>query len=255
MTWTLTSVTLLDGNGVSRTFTAYTDGTNFALAHPIVDNTGAIVAPATSGNQTTANTSLSTIVTNTGHIPSQGSAVSASSLPVVIASDQATFSVFNSTNPIVASGATITRPANTTAYSAGQLLANSVTAGSVVPSTIAAARASGKSSKITGCRLLKSGTSVTNASFTLHLYTTSPTVSNGDGGTFLSNQSATWVGSINVTSMTAFSDGAIGLGTVGTGSSIVFLPTTSTNLYCLIQVQAAYTPASAEVFTPILYVE
>lgn len=43
---------------------------------------------ATSSNQATANTSLGTIATNTGHIPPQGAATTAQSLPVTIASDQ-----------------------------------------------------------------------------------------------------------------------------------------------------------------------
>lgn len=43
---------------------------------------------ATSANQTTGNTSLATIATNTGNIPAKGQATMANSTPVAIASDQ-----------------------------------------------------------------------------------------------------------------------------------------------------------------------
>lgn len=51
---------------------------------------------STSANQTTANSSLSTIVTNTGRIPAQGQALMAASTPVVIASNQSAVPVSQS---------------------------------------------------------------------------------------------------------------------------------------------------------------
>lgn len=48
---------------------------------------------ATSAAQSTANTSLSTIATNTGNIPAKGQATGANSTPVVIASDQSSIPV------------------------------------------------------------------------------------------------------------------------------------------------------------------
>lgn len=48
---------------------------------------------STSANQTTANTTLSTIATNTGNIPTVGQKTSADSTPVVIASDQSAIPV------------------------------------------------------------------------------------------------------------------------------------------------------------------
>src|SRR5579871_4732644 len=65
MTWTLSSVTIKDGNSASKTILQGTDGTNFAPAAALLDNTGAIMNPATAGNQATGNTSLATIATNT----------------------------------------------------------------------------------------------------------------------------------------------------------------------------------------------
>jgi hypothetical protein len=104
MTWTPTTLTILDGAGTSRTIVAYTDGTNFSFPHSLLDNTGAIIAPATSVNQATmitalgllstsalqtaGNASLATIATNSANILPKGQATSANSAPVVIASDQ-----------------------------------------------------------------------------------------------------------------------------------------------------------------------
>jgi hypothetical protein len=48
--------------------------------------------------------------------------------------------------------ATFTRPADNTAYQAGDIIANSLTASLVVPLTFQAARVSGGSGRLTGCR-------------------------------------------------------------------------------------------------------
>lgn len=45
---------------------AYNDGTSSAFAHPLLDPTGAIISPATAGNQAAANNKLDAIAANTG---------------------------------------------------------------------------------------------------------------------------------------------------------------------------------------------
>lgn len=70
----LTNAFKVDGSAVTQPVSATT------LPLP----TGA----ATAANQTTANTSLGTIATNTGNIPAKGQATMANSTPVVLASDQ-----------------------------------------------------------------------------------------------------------------------------------------------------------------------
>jgi hypothetical protein len=62
-------------------------GTNL---HTVVDSSALPTGAATSSLQTTGNTSLSTIVTNTGNIPAQGQALAAGSLPVVLPAAQIT---------------------------------------------------------------------------------------------------------------------------------------------------------------------
>jgi hypothetical protein len=46
MTWTRTILDIKDGNGTIQPVIAYTDGTNYSFAHPLLDNTGAIISPA-----------------------------------------------------------------------------------------------------------------------------------------------------------------------------------------------------------------
>lgn len=149
--------------------------------------------------------------------------------------------------------ASFTRPANTTAYSIGQLVANSVTAGSVVPMSFSLNNSFPQGQfRTTRIRIAKSGTAVTNADFTLHLYSTLPVCTNGDGGTWLTSGSAGWLGSINVGSMLAFSDGAAGTGSPPAGSEWMIRLAAGSTIYGLLLAAAAYSPGSAEVFTVTL---
>src|SRR5258708_5254537 len=66
MTWTQTVLNIKDAANTTQPVIAYTDGTNFSFAHPLLDNTGAIIAPATSGKQDTGNTALTAIQTSAG---------------------------------------------------------------------------------------------------------------------------------------------------------------------------------------------
>lgn len=145
--------------------------------------------------------------------------------------------------------ATFTRPADTTAYASGDLVANSTTAGSVTPMSFAIGRFAGGSGMIRRARIRKSGTSVTNASFRIHLYNVSPTPSNGDNGAWLTNQAANYMGAIDVSVNTAFTDGAAGNGVPNIGSEINFAISSGTTVFGLLAATAAYTPASGESFS------
>jgi len=145
-----------------------------------------------------------------------------------------------------------TRPADTIAYASGDLVANSTTAGSVVPMTFAIGRNAGTlGGMIRRIRLRKTGTSTTNAQFRLHLYSSSPTPSNGDNGAWLTDQAANYVGAIDVTCDKVFTDGAAGNGVPVVGSEINF---TAATYYGLLEARAGYTPASGETFNVLLEV-
>jgi hypothetical protein len=143
------------------------------------------------------------------------------------------------------------RPNNTTAYAPGQLVANATTAGSVVPLQIdlgnVAAVGHGMT-RITRARLFKSGTSPTNASFRIHLYQAAPACANGDGGAWLTDNAANWLGNIDVASMLAFTDGCAGTGSATAGSEM-FLRLASGSVFTLIEARGAYAPIANETFT------
>lgn len=149
--------------------------------------------------------------------------------------------------------ATFTRPGNTAAYAAGSLVANSTTAGAVVPMQFSV---SGNSLpgefRLTRIRLFKSGLSNTNAQFRLHLYAAPPVAANGDGGAWSTNQAASYLGSIDVTSMKAFTDGCCDVGDDAAGAEhLVRLPG-GTAFYGLLEARATYVPLANEAFTVTL---
>lgn len=150
------------------------------------------------------------------------------------------------------SSATFTRPADTSGYSTGDLVANSTTAGSVTPMSFIVPTVF---FDVVSARLVHTSVATTNAKFTLYLYGTSPSVDNGDNGAFVSTISSI-IGSIYIDcSTTTFSSSGSGGGGL---SSLIMrgLPTVVTKdadgnltVYGLLQANANYTPASAEVFT------
>ena len=146
--------------------------------------------------------------------------------------------------------ASFTRPANTTAYASGNLVANSTVAGSVVPLAFILGNSFGVGSfRLTRARISKTGTTATNANFRLHLYQASPVLANGDGGAWSTSQAANWLGNMDVTTMLAFTDGCTGTGSAAAGSEMFIRTSAGATIYGLIEAKAAYTPISGEVFT------
>ncbi len=159
--------------------------------------------------------------------------------------------------------ATFTRPADTTAYTAGDLVANSVTAASVAPLSWAAAPVMSGGAhygyfRVVGVRMHKSKSDVTNAQFRVHLYSASPVVATtGDNaayGTDVANN-ADWLGSLDGTHVAKHSDGtSVVCVPAGVAAAPIRLASGGT-IYGLVEALAGYTPASAEVFTFELLVE
>lgn len=151
---------------------------------------------------------------------------------------------------IVEAVASFTRPSDTTAYTANDLVANSVTAGSVTPMVFNINY--GGTFKLHRAAVKFNSATNTNGKFNLHLYRASPTVTNGDNGVWLSTDSG-YQGFIAIDCTTqAFSDSSKGWGTyVNTSVSVPMAMVCDTNytLYGLLQATAAYTPTSAEIFT------
>lgn len=164
------------------------------------------------------------------------------------------------TNPAFVSSALVavptsnfSRPADTTAYTSGDLVANSTTAGSVVPLSWAVARYATGSGQVRRARLKKTTNTTTAATFRLHLYATSPTCTNGDNGAWLTTQSG-YLGSIDLDISGAngrvFSDPAAEVvGTPAVGTEVGFDVASGTTIYGLLEARGAYTPGSSETFT------
>ena len=238
----LADVLLIDSNGVL--FVQRDNGTTISYVRIDTKATytpvGTISIPLANGAAT--QTTLASILTALGS-------------PVQTTTTLATVS----NNSEVKLSASFTRPANTTAYVAGYLVANSTTAGSVTPLSFAnAVRNAGDCVRIERVRINKNGTSLTNASFRLHLFEASPTVTVGDGAAFnasgvlATNNVLNYAGSFSSTLATSGSDGATGNAVPLVGSAITVSPTSGTTIYGLLEATAAYTPVSGEAFTVVL---
>ena len=150
--------------------------------------------------------------------------------------------------------ASFVRPANTTQYTIGDLVANNATSSLVIVPSFLTARNKNDGCLIRRVRLFKSGTSLTSASFRVYLFNQPPVPTVGDNGQ-LNNSSALAVDT--VAGLVGFFDiimtrsgviGAEGAGVPDSGFDIIVAPRSDANLYALIEATAAYTPASGETF-------
>lgn len=148
--------------------------------------------------------------------------------------------------------ASFARPADTTPYTSGDLVAASTTAATVQanPNLITVARVAGGSFMLRRCKLHKSGTSITNASFRVHLFRAAPaTVTNGDNGAFSVSGVADYLGAFDVLMDRAFTDGACGFGVPVAGLDMSVDLASGTTLVWFVQATGNYTPVSGETFT------
>lgn len=196
---------------------------------------------ATASNQSTGNTSLSSIDTKL-------STVNTNLTSATPAGENVIGAVVGKAD---VAGCVVTRPADTTAYASGDLVANSVTAGSVTPCSITAARVNDGTGMIRRVRLTTSSTSLTNASFRVHFYRSCTiTNANGDNAAWSTDGALNYIGAVDITLDKAFTDGAKGIGSPNAGSEINFTPVTGAKTLCaLIEARGAYTPTSGETFT------
>lgn len=157
---------------------------------------------------------------------------------------------------VIVRGVTFTRPSDTTAYAANDLvgISTSVVAGNspeildVVANPLEAIR-------FDVVRLRKSNKSTTNASFRVHFFRAQPTWDVGDNGaggaiTALAVTSmADHIGYVDITMDRASATaGAYGKANPSVGAMTI-QPTSGTSIYCAVQATAAYTPVSGETFT------
>jgi hypothetical protein len=151
----------------------------------------------------------------------------------------------------------LTRPANTTAYAAGQLVCGATCA----PLQIVAGRRSDTSDGsgvIRKVALVKSGSGATNAQFTVYLYSAPPTFTgladqSAYTGPYLADvTSGNYVGSATCMLPSSTTDGGRYFVCQMDGWVLNYR-TTGKILYAAIEATAAYTPASAESFYVVTY--
>lgn len=152
-------------------------------------------------------------------------------------------------NQVAIVSASVTRPNDANAYVAGDLIANSTTAGSVTPMSFAVERTTGLGAMIRRIRFRKSQALLTNAAFRLHLYNSSPTVSNGDNAAWLTNNVAGYIGSIDFVCDRLFTDGAFANGIPNIGSEVNVVAGT---VFGLLEARGNYACTNNEVFTVTL---
>lgn len=149
--------------------------------------------------------------------------------------------------------ASFARPANTTAYAVGDIVANNVTAGSVVPLSFTVARVSAGGFRVNRVKMSKSSVAL-GATLRCHFFTAAPTIANGDNGVFSTSGTANYLGFAEAVLDIAFTDGVVGFAAVPNGGLSRRLASGQT-IVGLLEVRTAYTPASAETFTVELEVE
>lgn len=163
--------------------------------------------------------------------------------------------------------ATFNRPADTTAYTAKDLVANSTTAGSVAALTWSnVCKSAALGGYVTGLRLSKNNDNETNAVFRVHLFTENPVATapaGGDNALIDVDVAAIegYIGYFDVDFSAADNPDIFGAALNATFGSpmlskgaLPFHGDGQTSLYGLIEAKGAYTPASGETFVCDIWV-
>ena len=142
---------------------------------------------------------------------------------------------------------TLTRPANTTAYSANDAVSNNATAGSVTAQTVAFSAIADHPVSIERVRVRSTDTGVAGKAIRVYLFNSDPTASSGVGGgdnAAWSQKLAGFIGSVSGV-LRSFSDGAAGVLVPDEGSRIIAKPGSGvTTIWLLWQTLDAWTPSA-----------
>lgn len=245
MAATITTRTIKDGAGV--TFT-----------QQVLDVSGSGAGPFLP---------LMIIGDSTGAALELGQKTAAASLPVALASDQVGTAGSAAATVLtvqgIASGtaqpvsglvanpsSVLTRPADTTAYSIGDLVASSTTAGSVVVPSFTATLVSAGYAMMRRFRLYSNITTGLSAvSLTIEFWSAAPTFTNGDNGAYtVATGAAGHLGRADV-AMTQVADGAYGIGVPFVGGDMDIKLASGTTILWTVKTNTAFTPISGQTFT------
>ena len=147
---------------------------------------------------------------------------------------------------------TLTRPANTTAYVAGNLIANNTVAASLSVPSFTATPGVGGNGTIKKLRLYTDKTSGMNGvTIQIDLWSAAPTFTNGDGGVFaVATGSANWLGRFTVT-LVQVGDGAYFAAIPDVGNAVEFALASGQSIFWTMQAMTGFTPASGQHFTVV----
>lgn len=141
--------------------------------------------------------------------------------------------------------ASFVRPADTTAYAAGDAVNNSTTAPVAMVFTNIAS--DGRSGYVVGGKIVTDNETVTNGSFRLYLFTASPTMANDNAAYgLLYSERASLVGYLDFTlfvESVAGTNAAVAFETV---SRLPFVSSPGFTIYGLLVAKGAYVPTSAQ---------
>jgi hypothetical protein len=279
-TWNIGSITTLPALATgSNVIGAVTQ----SGAWNITNISGTISLPtgaATSANQSTLNTNIGAIADATVANGASGSIAAylrtikdaaTDTTPSSVKFDQTTdgttnrVAVGNSpaantaksyTGTFVVAATALTRPANTTAYTALDSISNNATAASVTANSVTLSDTNDHPIDISEILLATTDTGPGTAGIQirLHLFNSDPTASTGVVGgdnAAWSNKQAGWVGSFSGT-MRAFSDGSRGVLIADEGTLRLITPVSGAKtLYWQLQAIGGFTPsANSTTFTP-----
>jgi len=146
--------------------------------------------------------------------------------------------------------ATFTRPHDTAAYAIGDLVGNSTSAVLVIPMSFTVGAVQQQSVYIRRAIAEVTSSGNVNPSFRLHLFNTTPTVTNGDNGAFVASPAISWFCAIDINMFTTvpFSSANAGIGVPNAGSECATVPP-GTVVYGLLEARGAYQPTADSVFT------
>lgn len=169
-----------------------------------VDNTTALDKGSGTGGSATQR-----VIVDSSQLASLGQAAMAASQPVAIASNQSGLG----NRAISAAFTTLTRPANTTAYTAGDSISNNATAGSVTALTATLSDVNDDPIFISEILVASTDTGLAGKRVRAYVFNSDPTASTGVGGgdnAAFSQKVAGYIGSFSGRLEAGFSDGTVG---------------------------------------------
>jgi hypothetical protein len=223
----LTSVTVTSGVPTAGTGTVSTidalmaDGGQVTLgakadAKSTASDTTAITAMSVwkqiSFSIQAAATSLATLVSDVATLYTSAQTISAGAQLTTLPTDQG-WKTGMSNKVFVAAFSTLTRPANTTAYSAADSVSDNATAGSVTALSATISDTNDDPIFISDILVSSTDTGLAGKRIRAYLFNSDPTASTGVGGgdnAAYSQKKAGYIGSFSGVLETGFSDGAVG---------------------------------------------